>query len=166
MNWNRWLPDQGIDEGRYDLLAELDLASLLLQEGRFERPQPVQFLRDEADFLMIDLEHPVRNLDNLRMQAWYPESASQEERELFETRYFQGYAETFIASVSAARAEGWENISIYGWSPMSRTWFDLDKPEVDPENRLNPIDSKRHMNDCRKEFRSGSGKVIKTRMVR
>lgn len=125
VNWSEWLPEHGIGEGRYDQLVELDLATVLAQEGRFEH--------DPAyDQLMIDLEHPLLAPETLREQKWYPADAPADQREAFEDRYYEGYAQTYIAPVQAARESGWRNISLYGWQPFARTWWGLEDAQVDP----------------------------------
>jgi len=126
VNWHKWLPKHGIPEGRYDKLADLDVRQTLLDEGTF-KPQP------SFDYLMIDMEHGWHRPGTLRKQPWYPADAPEPERRAFEARYYDGYAQTYIAPVRAARAAGYRNISIYGWQPFRRTWFGLENVTLDPE---------------------------------
>ena len=115
VNWHKWLPKHDIPDGRYDKLADLDVVTLLTNEGVFKR-------EPGYDYLMIDMEHGWLRPDALRQQAWYPAKASEAERRAFERRYYDGYAKTYIAPVQAARKQGWRNISLYGWQPFGRTW--------------------------------------------
>ena len=36
--------------------------------------------------------------------------------------------------MAAARAAGWETISLYGWQPYGRAWGGLEKSELDPDD--------------------------------
>ena len=76
-------------------------------------------------------EHPVLSPDSLRQQTWYPQDATDAKQHAFEKRYYDGYAQTYVSAVQAARKQGWRNISVYGWAPYGRTWGGLEKPEVD-----------------------------------
>jgi len=125
INWHQWLPDHGIPDGRYDLLVGRDLVAELVAAETFKH-QP-GFAR-----LMIDMEHGLLSLDKLRQQAWYPDDGPAEVKRAFEKQYYDGYAMTYTASVEAARKAGWKDISLYGWQPFGRTWFGLEKAEVDP----------------------------------
>jgi len=131
VDWHRWLPEHGIPEGRYDRLVGLDLVQQHVAAGVFCRPdgQPDKL---PADLLMIDMEHPVLSPERLRRASWYPQQAPAAERIAFEKRYYDGYAQTFISPVLAARRQGWRNISIYGWYPYGRTWGGLEQVKADP----------------------------------
>jgi hypothetical protein len=132
INWHTWFGEHGLPDGRYDLLADMDLVAIHLKEGKFKRPDPPTNLKEAGDFLMIDMEHPVLSPEKLRTQDWYPKDADEAARKTFETNYYLGYAKTYTSAVEAARKQGWRNISIYGWQPYGRTWGGLEKPEVDP----------------------------------
>lgn len=126
-DWHKFCPD-----GRYDRLLERDLDRLHQESGAFRRDPAGGAAKDLADYLMIDQEHPVLPPDRLREQPWYPKGAAEAERAAFEKKYYDGYAETYLSSVRAARAAGWSNISIYGWYPYGRTWGGLERAEADP----------------------------------
>jgi hypothetical protein len=81
---------------------------------------------------MIDMEHGLIKPEKLREQEWYPADASEAERAAIEKRYYDGYAQTYIAPVEAARQNGWSDISVYGWQPFSRTWWGLGDATVHP----------------------------------
>ena len=132
INWHKWLPKHNLQDGRYDLLAEMDLVSMHTEAGIFRRAKPPAKLKEAADLLMIDMEHPLLPRNKLRKQPWYPAQGTEAERTAFEKRYFDGYARTYTSAVEAARKEGWGPISIYGWQPYGRTWGGLEKPEVEP----------------------------------
>jgi hypothetical protein len=131
IDWHRWLPDHGIPEGRYDRLVGMDLVRQHVDAGLFRREAPGPASRP-GDLLMIDMEHPVLSPDRLREQPWYPQRALPGERAVFEKKYYDGYAQTYISSVRAAREQGWKNLSIYGWYPYGRTWGGLERVEADP----------------------------------
>jgi len=132
VNWHKWLPEHGLPEGRYDLLSGMDLVKMHIDEGRFKRDREAKDAKGHADYYMIDQEHPVLSPAKLREQDWYPKDAPEDERAAFEKKYYDGYAQTYISSVDAARACGWERISIYGWYPYGRTWGGLEKTEAEP----------------------------------
>lgn len=131
INWHKWFGEHGLPNDRYDLLVDKDLVKIHLQEGKFDRPADPTELKQCGDYLMIDMEHPVLSPDRLRVQSWYPADASETDRQSFEKRYYDGYAQTYISAVTAARKQGWSNISLYGWAPYGRTWGGLEKPEVE-----------------------------------
>lgn len=126
VDWRKWLPEHGIEDGRYDLLPAMDVKGELVKANVFK-------LDPGYDQLMIDMEHGLLSPDALRKQDWYPADAPEQERADFEKRYYDGYALTYIAPVQAAREAGWRNISIYGWQPFGRRWFGIEKAEVDPD---------------------------------
>jgi len=126
VNWHEWMPENDIPDGRYDLLGEVDVEQKLTDAGTFER-------KPGYDYLMIDLEHGLLSPEKLREQEWYPADGTDAERAAFEKRYYDGYAETYVGPVKAARDAGWENISLYGWEPFPLTWFGLEKVELDPD---------------------------------
>ena len=125
VGWRKWLPEHGIAEGRYDLLAGRDLVPELAAQDNMK-------LIEGYDSIMIDMEHGRLSPEKLREQDWYPADASAAERAAFEKRYYTGYAQTYVAPVQALRRNGWRNISVYGWQPFGRTWFGLDKVQLDP----------------------------------
>jgi len=125
VNWSKWLPEHGLPEGRYDQLAGMDLPGLMRREETLAYDP-------RFDQLMIDMEHGVLPPDRLREQKWYPPGASEAERAQFERRYYDGYAQTNIAPVEAARRNGWHDLSIYGWQPYGRRYWGLESAEVDP----------------------------------
>jgi hypothetical protein len=131
INWHKWFGEHGLPDGRYDLLLDKDLVQIHLRDSKFTRPTRPAELKQCGDYLMIDMEHPVLQPDRLRQQSWYPARASAADRESFEKRYYDGYAQTYISAVAAARKQGWRNISLYGWAPYGRTWGGLEKPDVD-----------------------------------
>ncbi len=126
VNWHKWLPEHGIEEGRYDRLADLDLVDMLQQE---------ETLAHDARFdqLMIDMEHGRLSPEKLREQEWYPADAPEAERAAFEQRYYEGYAQTYVAPVEAARRNGWRDLSVYGWAPFGRTYWGLEKARINPQ---------------------------------
>lgn len=126
VNWHRWMQERGIEERHYHELAGMDLLELMLQEERLAHDP-------QFDQLMIDLEHGLIRPDALREQPWYPADAGEAEREAFEKRYYDAYAQTYVAPVEAARRNGWRNISVYGWAPFGRTWWGLEEVVIDPE---------------------------------
>lgn len=131
IDWHRWLPEHGIPEGRYDRLAGLELAKQHVDAGLFRRADAKQGGL-AADLLMIDMEHPVLPPARLREESWYPQQGTPQQKAAFEKQYYDGYAQTYISPVRAARKQGWKNISIYGWYPYGRTWGGLERVEADP----------------------------------
>jgi hypothetical protein len=125
VDWPKWMKERGIPELRYDKLTELDVVKALTDAGTFK-------LDPGFHSLMIDLEHPRLELDDLRKQEWYPKTASEGEQRAFEKKHYDGYARTYAGPVEAARRAGWKNISLYGWEPFGRRWFGLEKAQVDP----------------------------------
>ena len=132
INWHKWFGDHQLPDGRYDLLMDKDLVQIHTREGKFALPEDSNSLKHRGDYLMIDMEHPVLSPKNLRQQSWYPQDAPEVEKNSFEKRYYDGYAQTYIAAVETARRQGWRNISLYGWAPYGRTWGGLEAPEVAP----------------------------------
>lgn len=130
VDWQKWLPEHGLAEGRYDQLAGLDLVGQHLASGRFKRDRQSGKATALADCLMIDQEHPVLSPEKLRQQPWFPSTPAAQQAA--ERQYYDGYAQTYISSVLAARRCGWSNISIYGWYPYGRTWGGLEKVEAEP----------------------------------
>ncbi len=132
VDWRKWFSEHGLPDGRYDLLVDKDLVSVHTQERKFARPVDSNSLKHQADYLMIDMEHPVLSPENLRQQSWFPQDGSDAEKAAFQARYYAGYAQTYISAVEAARRQGWRNISLYGWAPYGRTWGGLENPQVAP----------------------------------
>jgi hypothetical protein len=132
VDWHKWFGKHDLPDGRYDRLVDLDLTQLHTDAGCFKRDPAAKDAKSHADLLMIDQEHSVLSPERLREQEWYPTTAPDAERTTFEKRYYDGYAQTYISSVLAARRAGWNNISIYGWYPYGRTWGGLEKVEAEP----------------------------------
>ncbi|MCK5802347.1 MAG: hypothetical protein KAI66_05920 [Lentisphaeria bacterium] len=132
IDWHKWFDKHGLPDARYDMLTDMDLLKLHTDEKVLARVEPPKTLRQAADLLMIDMEHPVLSPKRLRKQSWYPKDTAKEEQDAFEAKYYKGYSLTYTSAVAAARKQGWRNISIYGWQPYGRTWGGLEKPEVDP----------------------------------
>ncbi|MCC7493282.1 MAG: hypothetical protein IT204_13090 [Fimbriimonadaceae bacterium] len=125
VDWPKWLEAAGLEPGRYDQLADRDVASELAAQGTFAR-------QDGFDSLMIDLEHSFLSPARLRQADFYPAAGPAEQREAFEAAYYAGYAKTYSGPLEAARAAGWRDRSVYGWQPFARTWHGLEKATVDP----------------------------------
>ena len=125
IDWHKWMPAHGLADGRWDLLVDLDLVPMLAAEEGFQ-------LVPGYSSLMIDMEHGRLSPEKLREQEWYPAAGSEAERAAFEARYYEGYAQTYIAPVEAARRNGWRDISVYGWAPFGRVWFGLEDARLDP----------------------------------
>jgi hypothetical protein len=79
---------------------------------------------------MIDIEDAVLPPAILHQQNYFPQTSPQAAQE-FERRYYAGYASTYLAAIAAARREGWQTISVYGWSPVRGGWWGL--PNVSPD---------------------------------
>ncbi len=126
VNWHTWMDERGIGERQFQELAALDVPSLMLQEQKLANDP-------QFDQLMIDMEHGLLKPEQLREQEWYPAQAPEAERAAFEKRYYDGYAQTYVAPVEAARQNGWRELSVYGWEPFGRRWWGLDEVVVDPE---------------------------------
>ncbi len=125
VNWHTWMDERGIEQRHYHELADLDLLSLMLKEEALA-------YNPQFDQLMIDLEHGKFGPEALREKDFYPADASEAARAAFEERYYDAYAQTYVAPVEAARQNGWSDISVYGWAPFGRTWWGLEKATADP----------------------------------
>lgn len=128
VNWDEWLPKHQIPPGRYDLLADRDLTAEMTAERFMGDANPAEW-----DYLMIDMEHGVLAPDALRQQAWYPANGTEAEKQVFERKYYHGYAMTYWAPMAAAKRLGYKNLSVYGWEPFLRQWYGLDKLNFSPE---------------------------------
>lgn len=128
VNWDEWLPKHGLAAGRWDLLVDRDVVAELAQEKFLGTEDPALW-----DYLMIDIEHGYHSPDNLRKQEWYPQQASDAEKQAFEAKYYRGYALTFTSVMAAAKRLGYKNLSVYGWEPFLRQWWGLDKLNFTPE---------------------------------
>ena len=124
VDWRKWMPAHGMEEGRYDRLMDMDVVKTLIDEKVFKP--------GNDGYLMIDMEHPCFPPERLRRESWYPADAAEGARKAFEKKYYDGYARTYTGAVAAARAAGWGKVSLYGWQPFGRTWGGLEKAEVDP----------------------------------
>lgn len=125
VDWHTWMPEHGLTDGRWDQLVGLDLVDMLAGTESLQ-------LVPGYDQLMIDMEHGVLSPEQLREQEWYPRAAPEAERAAFERAYYEGYVQTNIAPVEAARRNGWRDISIYGWQPFRRTYWGLEEVDLDP----------------------------------
>jgi hypothetical protein len=132
INWGEWFKRHNIPDNRYDLLTDLDATALHIADKIFRREPDSPLLKKRGDLLMIDMEHSVLSPEKLREQEWYPRKGTEQERKAFEDKYYAGYALTYLSAVQAARAEGWKDISIYGWYPYGRTWGGLEQAQADP----------------------------------
>ncbi len=132
IDWLKWFEEHHLPQGRYDILVDMDLVAIHLAEDKFSRVPQTDRLSDLATSLMIDMEHSVLPPERLREQDWYPREAGLAKRAAFEKRYYDGYAQTYISAIQAARKQGWDNISLYGWAPYGRTWGGLERPEAAP----------------------------------
>ncbi len=131
IDWDKWLPDHRIPAGRYDLLAGMDLLRMHMDAGLLRREPNVLEDRPRCDLLMIDMEHSVLPPESLHQQPWFPKDAPEQARADFERKYYDGYAQTYISAVAAAKKQGWPTASVYGWEPYGRTWFGLEKSGVE-----------------------------------
>jgi len=113
------------------MLTDMDLVGIHLKENILKRVQQTDKLGDMGASLMIDMEHSVLPPERLREQDWYPSDANADGKKAFEKKYYNGYAQTYISAVQAAKKQGWHNISLYGWAPYGRTWGGLEQPEVE-----------------------------------
>lgn len=132
-NWRAWMTSHGFTSERWDQLADVDLVTLLTNEGFLEVPGgglPIE------TSLMLNLEESVLLPEQLRGQDYYPSEASVTERELFESKYYAGYINIYTAPVRIAHARGYSYVSIYGWNPMGRTWWDIGKPAFLAQSEL------------------------------
>jgi hypothetical protein len=129
INWETWMPQHGIPAGRYDLLNAMDVQGTLLKEGILSDHRP-----SESQYNMIDMEHPVLMPEALRTQSWYPQNGSIGQQADFESKYYSGYVQTYVATLRAAKKLGFKNVSTYGWEPFPRTWWGLDKFQLDVNN--------------------------------
>ncbi len=136
INWLKWLPDHGIDDLQYQMAKGMNLVDILLENRIFKRRPASTLIYERADQLMIDLEHPILPLEALREKPWYPTDAPPAAQRRFERDYVRGYGETFLASVRAARKEGWKQIGLYPWAPHTSMWHGLAKPHDTPQRRL------------------------------
>ena len=109
-----WWQDQQLPEARYDLLNS---DQFLTQPSEIQDRSPKQF-----DSYMLDMEHtPPLETETLKKQTWYPKT----NREEFEKRYYAGFQKSLTSTVNAYRQQGFENLGIYGWSPLERGWYPL-----------------------------------------
>lgn len=111
-----WFSSQGLPAFRYDLLSESDFA---FNVGKKRRQQ--------SDYLMLDMEHMAFNPTQLKKKN----SDSKTQQIVFESKYYDAYARSFISTIKAKRSEGYQKIGIYGWSPYPRSWFPLFKTSLD-----------------------------------
>ena len=88
INWHEWARERSIPDGRWDMLAGLDLLKMHLKDERFKRAEQPERLADMGDYLMIDMEHGVLALESLRGQEWHPKDATDTEKAAFVSRRF------------------------------------------------------------------------------
>ena len=113
-DWPAFLRDRGIAEGRWDLLADRDVAGELLASGKGWPAEP-------NSIAMIDLEHgQALSPEQLRTQPWYPKT----DGAAFEAKYYRGYLLTYTAPIEALRRAGWKQVGIYP-QPYGSGWYDL-----------------------------------------
>ena len=127
VSWDEWMTKHGIPAGRYDMLADLDVAGELVKGDLLKGDNPALW-----DYLMIDMEHGVLSPADLHKQIWFPRTGSAADKAAFEKRYYHGYALTYTAAMTAAKRLGYRNLSVYGWEPFPRTWWGLDQLQFDP----------------------------------
>lgn len=125
IDWEKWPEENGLGKGRYDKLTEINLVQKLVDGGAFKHDPNFQYL-------MIDMEHGWHSPDSLRKQDWYPKDARDAGMQAFEKKYYDGYALTYSGPVQAAHQVGWKNVSVYGWEPYGRSWYGVEKAQVDP----------------------------------
>ena len=131
ISWQKWFAGhhRGVPGGykRYDLvnrkeMAEMASKSPLLKKSKLSPAIP-------EDVLMIDMEHAVFPKNKLVKQSWFPKNKA--EQKDFIKKYYDGFAESFIAPVRQARKNGWEKIGVYGWAPFGSTWGGLENPKYE-----------------------------------
>jgi hypothetical protein len=118
VDWNRFMTDHALAAGRWDLLAEMDVATEVLRSSPVWDHPP--------DTLgMLDLEHgnPL-SPDQLRSQDWYPGDAPEAERTAFEGRYYRGYLETYTVPLELLRRKNWTSAGVYP-QPYGSGWYAL-----------------------------------------
>ena len=130
IKWHRWMRRHHVARGHYHKLRKLDLVGMHVKAAVFNKA------KGPTDLLMIDMEHEVLPPDKLRQQTWYPRRSAPSERQRFEQDYYEGFAQTHISAVEAARLTGWRDVAIYGWAPFPRTWWGLDRPLDGPVQRF------------------------------
>ncbi len=118
VDWHRFFQERGIAWGRFDLLADMDVVQELLNTADVWAPAP-------GWISMLDLEHggPMPPSE-LRRQEWYPTGGGEEERQAFESRYYRGYALTYLAPIEALRRKRWGSVGVYP-QPYGSGWFAL-----------------------------------------
>ena len=128
-SWNGWMTGHGFGADRFDLLpSRAQLSQILLNNN----------LPYEADrghyhaYFMVDLEDPAMAMDlnTLRAQTWYPPSILPDLA--FENRYYNGFVNTQLAAVDAAKAQGWPSVGLYGWMPFLGHWGNYATTTVNP----------------------------------
>ncbi|MCY3020123.1 MAG: hypothetical protein NTW87_13985 [Planctomycetota bacterium] len=118
VDWRKYFETRQIPWGRYDKLAERNVLQDLLDAGKVWKP-------GAETLAMLDVEHgsPL-SPEELRKQDWYPKDAAAEEKQAFEKKYYDGYAQTYIAPIEALHKNGWQSAGIYP-QPWGSGWYAL-----------------------------------------
>lgn len=129
--WDPFMTAKSIPLGRWDKLWEIGEANLATQVRDYG------FLAGRSgsdwDSCMIDVENWCYSPTELRTQPWYPSSDTEANRIAFEKKYYDGFALSKYVFVTAARAKGFRNISMYGLSPYGKIgWWGLDTDPAQP----------------------------------
>ena len=140
--WDAWMREHELDVRRYNQLPPRDdLIRMLIDEGRVWGP-------GAKHVLMLDLEHPPpldsaealpanQFRSSLQGQSWYPADAGEAERLAFEKAYYDGYVNTYLAMVEAARQMGWATVGIYTGNStlqaIAPTWWGLATATTDTD---------------------------------
>jgi hypothetical protein len=126
-NLNTWMTTHGYSYWRLDQLpAEVTLTNQMLSDNLFPG-------RSGVIHYMLDLESPTTPLSvtNLRAQGWYPSGGVV--NAAFEDAYYAGFVNLESAAASAAKAQGWQTVGIYGWQPYPNDWYGTEKKTtIDP----------------------------------
>ncbi|MBM3500106.1 MAG: hypothetical protein FJX74_15730 [Armatimonadetes bacterium] len=118
IDWHAFFGEHGLQWGRFDQLADLDVTQELLNSGKVWEYGPDRIA-------MVDLEHGgALSPEELRGQGWYPRDAPEAERAAFEQRYYGGYLKTYTAPIEALRRRGWTSVGVYP-QPYGSGWFAL-----------------------------------------
>ncbi|MCF6174741.1 MAG: hypothetical protein L3J71_03130 [Victivallaceae bacterium] len=109
---------------RFDLATERDMKQMA-KTAPLLHPKRISPAYKSKDIMMLDMEHPVVAPKNLSKQPWFPKSKAKQQK--FIKKYYDGYAQTYIAPTKEAKKLGWKQVGIYGWQPFGRTWGGLEK---------------------------------------
>lgn len=139
---NGWMTKLGYGDGNFHKLPSVNVLADRLKaaidtEKDLPSTQPPEVKkRDPFRYypgvtqLMIDMEHPylrstrITGNDCASIQvvcvqelADYPTTGTPEQQLAFETQYYTGYANTYIAAAMVARWTGWPIVGVYGNDP-------------------------------------------------